>query len=50
LFYANDMAGVNELRQALPGAVESALGDPDIDNPVHRALQRRLLREVANPG
>jgi hypothetical protein len=45
--YRNDMAGVPELRQKLTTAVAPALNDPEPDNPVYRAAQTQVMREVA---
>lgn len=47
IFYRNDMAGVPELKQALAAAVHEALSEGEPDNPVYRAAQTRVMREVA---
>lgn len=47
IFYRNDMAGVPELRRSLAAAVEEALNDAEPDNPVYRAAQIKVMREVA---
>jgi hypothetical protein len=45
--YRNDMAGVPELRRMLAVAAEEALDDREPDNPVYRAAQTQVMREVA---
>lgn len=47
IFYRNDMAGVPELRRALDSSVHEALTDSEPDNPVYRAVQTQVMREVA---
>jgi hypothetical protein len=47
IFYRNDMAGVPELQRALSAAADEALNDPEPDNPVYRAAQTQVMREVA---
>jgi hypothetical protein len=44
--YRNDMAGVLELRRALINAAEKALTETEPDNPVYRAAQMQVMREV----
>ncbi len=48
IFYRNDMAGVLELGRALKSATDEALNDPEPDNPVYRAAQTQVMREVAS--
>jgi hypothetical protein len=47
LFYVNDMAGVLELRERLIGAVREAFRDPEPDNPIYRAAEAKIIREVS---
>ena len=46
IFYSNDMAGVTELKSSLAKAVELALKDEQPDNPIYRAAQSLLIKEV----
>ena len=46
-FYENDMAGVTELAPKLRKAVHAALEDEEPDNPIYRAAQAKVMREVA---
>jgi hypothetical protein len=50
VFYTNDIAGVAELRPALASAVEAAVQEPDVDNPVYRAAQAKVIKDVAKQG
>ncbi|HEU4454233.1 MAG TPA: hypothetical protein VFR81_14290 [Longimicrobium sp.] len=45
--YHNDMAGVPELKRALEAAIIGAADDTEPDNPVYRAAQTQVMREVA---
>jgi hypothetical protein len=47
IFYRNDMAGVPELRRSLIVAVEESVNEVEPDNPVYRAAQTKVMREVA---
>lgn len=49
LFYHNDMAGVEALKPDFQSAVESTLEDQEPDNPVYRAKQGQILKEVSAP-
>ena len=49
LFFTNDMQGVEELRPALRKAVIAASGDETPDNPVYRAAEAQVMREVLAP-
>ncbi len=46
IFYSNDMEGVEELKVALKGAVVAALADKEPDNPIYRAKQSSIMKEV----
>jgi hypothetical protein len=50
LFFTNDMRGVQELASPLRKAVESAISDPQPDNPVYRAAESQVMREVVPLG
>lgn len=47
IFFTNDMAGVTELRPTLVSVIRAALADPSPDNPIYRAAQSAVMREVA---
>ncbi len=43
--FVNDMEGVIELGPMLKEAVESALSDPEPDNPIYRVAEIKIMRE-----
>lgn len=47
IFYHNDMRGVSELRAVLGEAVRDAMRADPPDNPVYRAAEHMVMREVA---
>lgn len=49
IFYKNDMAGVTELRPRLRSVVETAENEDKPDNPIYRAAQALVIRDV-EPG
>jgi hypothetical protein len=46
VFFVNDMEGVCELRSRLDEAVLLAISEKEPDNPVYRAAEGRVMREV----
>jgi hypothetical protein len=46
IFYVDDMKGVGELRKRLEETARAALEDKEPDNPVYRAAEGRLMKEV----
>lgn len=46
LFYANDMSGATELRPQLTDAIRTAMDEDAPDNPIYRAAESLLIREV----
>lgn len=46
LFFKNDMAGVEDLKNRLPGAINSSLDVESPDNPVYRAATNKVMRDV----
>lgn len=46
LFYDDDMQGVEDLRPRLEETILLALADREPDNPVYRAAQARVMKEV----
>jgi nucleoside 2-deoxyribosyltransferase len=49
LFFTNDIGGVQELRSALSAMIPEAVNDERVDNPVYRAVEGEVMRQVA-PG
>lgn len=47
IFYHNDMRGVTELRASLDKAVREAMKSYPPDNPIYRAAEHAVMREVA---
>ena len=47
IFYADDMAGAEVLKPKLERAIEKAAEDSEPDNPVYRAAQSKVMRELA---
>lgn len=45
IFFKNDMAGVTELNINLTLAIDIALNDRNIDNPIYRVVQNILIQE-----
>jgi hypothetical protein len=45
IFYANDMAGVEELKSSLLSTVEEALDEERPDNPVYRVVQYSIMQQ-----
>ena len=46
LFYANDMSGATELQPQLTDAIRTAMDEEAPDNPIYRAAESLLIREV----
>jgi hypothetical protein len=47
IFFANDMAGVQEVRPRFKETVEAAMRDQTPDNPIYRVRQAGIMRDVA---
>lgn len=47
IFFADDMAGVEELKPKLKAYVEAAVAEKEPDNPVYRVAKGRVMREAA---
>jgi hypothetical protein len=47
IFFTNDMTGVEEVRPDFKRTVEAAIWDQTPDNPVYRARQAGIMRDVA---
>ena len=46
IFYSNDMEGVEELKIVLKDSVKAALSEKEPDNPIYRAKQNSIMKEV----
>lgn len=46
LFYSNDLKGAEELKPMLIDAVEEALNDTEVDNPIYRVQKDTLIKDV----
>lgn len=47
IFYSNDMAGAEELRERLGSALKEAVDDLEPDNPVYRVAKSKVMKDVA---
>ena len=50
IFFTNDMKGVEELKPHLERAVSDAVGENEPDNPVYRAVESNVMRQVKPNG
>ena len=50
IFYSNDMAGAEELRERLRKALSEAVDDRAPDNPVYRVAKSKVMKDVAATG
>jgi hypothetical protein len=46
IFFVDDMRGVQDLKPRLKSAVEAAVGEREPDNPVYRAKQMNIMKQV----
>jgi hypothetical protein len=46
IFFADDMAGVEELKPKIKSAVEAALAETEPDNPVYRVSKAQVMRQA----
>lgn len=46
IFFTNDMHGVSDVRPKLEAAVKEALADTAPDNPIYRAREAKIMRDV----
>lgn len=47
IFYTNDLQGSEELKPQLRQAVQDALVNPEVDNPVYRVVTANIIREAS---
>jgi len=50
IFYANDLAGVNELKLNLQEAVRDSAEVAEPDNPIYRVVTSRIMQDITSPG
>ena len=49
IFYANDLAGVNELKLSLQEAVRDSAEEAEPDNPIYRVVASRIMKDITPP-
>ncbi|GAB3164638.1 hypothetical protein [Telluribacter humicola] len=50
LFYENDMFGVEDLKPRLMRSVIEAMADKEVDNPIYRVIQTKIIKDSIDPG
>ena len=48
LFYVDDMAGAEKLKEDLTGAVSAAIADEEPDNPIYRGKAAIVIKDSKN--
>lgn len=46
IFYKNDMAGVNDLKDRLINMIDEAILDEEPDNPIYRVVKQNIMKKV----
>ncbi|MEN8152570.1 MAG: hypothetical protein ABFR75_00980 [Acidobacteriota bacterium] len=46
IFFSDDMAGAEDLRNDLPGGIENCMEEEKPDNPIYRVMESNIMKEI----